>query len=134
MTAAAQPAPGHSFPRSLRLAHDNEFKAVYGAKMKKSEGPLVVYSRPNGRPHYRLGLSVGRRVGTAPQRNRLKRLVREAFRLSRHGWPVGAEGAYDLIVSVREHHAATLEEHRRLLGGLAASLHREWSRREKRSA
>jgi len=37
---------------------------------------------PHSKPSCRLGIAVGRRYGHAPQRNRFKRIVREAFRLS----------------------------------------------------
>lgn len=42
----------------------------------------------------RLGVVVGRRFGTAVRRNRFRRVVREAFRLSQHQWPAG----YDIVV------------------------------------
>jgi ribonuclease P protein component len=40
---------------------------------------------PNQRSHHRLGLTVGRRVGGAVQRNRAKRVLRDAFRRRRRG-------------------------------------------------
>ena len=48
---------------------------------------------PNG---VRFGVSVGRRVGGAVERNRIRRIVRESFRLHQHEIP-----ALDLVVSAR---------------------------------
>ena len=59
---------------------------------------LVVYGVENGLAHSRLGISVARKkVRAASSRNRLKRLVREAFRLSKAELPAGI----DLVVIPR---------------------------------
>lgn len=135
MTGATDnPARPCAFSRSLRLAHDNEYKAVYGARMKKTSGPLVAYSRPNGLAHYRLGLSVGRRIGGAVVRNRAKRLIREAFRLAQHDLPLSPAGGYDLVIGVRDAQGAMLADYQPVLAELAAALHREWTKRAARES
>jgi ribonuclease P protein component len=58
---------------------------------------MVVVARANGLPYMRLGLSVGRRLGRAGARNRLKRVIREGFRLA----PNRALGGLDLVVIPR---------------------------------
>jgi ribonuclease P protein component len=118
-----------TFRRSQRLTHAREFQAVYGARVSRASGPLAIYGRPNGLPRCRLGLSVGRKVGAAVQRNRVKRLLREAFRLSQHELPAAADGGYDLIINVRPHQELKLEDYRRLLLELAHKIHKEWERR-----
>jgi ribonuclease P protein component len=100
---------------------------VYDARCKESRGPLAVFSRPNGLGHPRLGLSVSRRVGSAPVRNRIKRLLREAFRFGQHELSVG----YDLVVVVRPHAPMPLEEYQRLLSKLTVRGHEAWQRRAK---
>jgi ribonuclease P protein component len=45
---------------------------------------IYVYSRSEGTPLRRLGLVTSRKVGGAVQRNRVKRLLREIFRLHKH--------------------------------------------------
>ena len=87
------------YPRSHRLSGRRTFSAVFAHRVRRSAGPITVAARPNGLTHNRLGLSVPKRLGNAPQRNRVKRLVREAYRLHQHDLPAG----YDLIVSVRPH-------------------------------
>jgi ribonuclease P protein component len=94
-----------------RLHGKRAFSRVFeGRGGRKHLGPVTVYLRPNeaGRP--RLGLSVSRRVGKAVTRNRIKRLIREAFRLGQHDW----HGAYDLVVVVRPHEPLELAEYQRL--------------------
>src|SRR5215510_12522342 len=95
--------PRLTFRRAQRLTHAREFEAVYDARVRKARAGLVVFARPNtlGRP--RLGLSVGRSVGGAVVRNRIKRLLREAFRLDHRTWAGGTPLGYDLVVTVRPH-------------------------------
>ena len=66
-----------------------------------------------------LGLSVAARVGTAPRRNRIKRLLREAFRLMQHDFP----RPYDLVIVVRPHEPLILAEYQRILRALMVKLH-----------
>ena len=116
----------YTFPRTHRLTHEKQFDAVYAGKTRESRGPLTVFAIPNEVGHPRLGLSVPRRVGTAPRRNRIKRLLREAFRLLRHDWPRG----YDVVVNVRPHDAAMLADYQRMLSGMFVKLHRTWAQRD----
>lgn len=91
---------------------------------------MVVFVAPNGLGHARLGLSVGRRVGGAVRRHRVKRLLREAFRLEMAQLPAG----YDLVVNVRQHEVMPLASYRRLLVDLAGRGARRWERRERDAA
>ena len=112
----------HSFPKSLHLRKPAEFAAVYDARVRDARGPLLIYAKPNDLGHPRLGLSTSRKVGTAPRRNRIRRLLREAFRLMQHDFPRG----YDLVVVVRPHEPLMLADYQRILAATVAKLHRRW--------
>jgi ribonuclease P protein component len=88
------------------LRRPADFRRVYDRRCSASDARLIIYACPNDLPYLRLGLSVSRKVGGAVQRNRLRRLYREAFRLTRHEMPVGL----DLVFIPRTPEAPTLEE------------------------
>lgn len=138
MAMSSAAAKSFTFRRRHRLAHARQFQAVYGGRVRKVRGPMTVFALPNGLSHPRLGLSVGRRCGTAVMRNRIKRGVREAFRLAQHDLPMieagagASEGSYDFIVSTSPHEPLTAEEYGRAFAAAATELHREWIKRLKR--
>lgn len=132
-------ARGFTFRARNRLTHAREFDAVYDARVRKSRGPLLVFTRPNRLPHHRLGLAVSSRLGGAVLRNRLKRLIREAFRLEQHAFarfaPADADTAtcFDVIVSVRGGTPLPLAAYRQLLRDLVDEAAAEWRKRARRS-
>lgn len=83
--------PKHHIRRS------GQFDRVFKRRCSASDKRLLIFGDLNGLPHPRLGLSVSRKVGGAVVRNRWKRLIREAFRLSRTQLPQGV----DLVVIPR---------------------------------
>jgi ribonuclease P protein component len=130
------------FQRAKRLTHNREYQAAYAARLKKVVGPLLVWGCPGQHPHWRLGLSVGKRVGNAVARNRTKRIIREAFRQIQddlpliHG-PPPQGGAplprgYDMVVSVRTDQPLELASCRQHLLDGARAIHKEWQKRAAR--
>jgi ribonuclease P protein component len=99
------------FPARMRVRLDRDFRRAYAARLRRDMGFAQLLAAANGLAHARLGISIGRRVGTAVRRNRIKRLLREAFRLEQRSMPVGV----DLIVQVRPHEPRTLEDYRQAL-------------------
>lgn len=75
------------FPKRMRLLRASEFERVFAARASASDSTLAVYGTTNELGHPRLGITVSRRVGRAVARNRWKRLLREAFRLSQQRLP-----------------------------------------------
>ena len=115
----------YTFPRSHRLRAKADFAAVFDANARQSRGPLTVLALPNNLPHPRIGLILSRRVGSATRRNRIKRLLRESFRLMQYDLPRG----YDFAVIVRPHEPLLLADYQRLLSGLFVKLHQAWEKR-----
>ncbi|GLO40807.1 MULTISPECIES: ribonuclease P protein component [Pseudomonas] len=74
------------FSREKRLLTPRHFKAVFDSPTGKVPGKnLLILARENGLDHPRLGLVIGKKsVKLAVQRNRLKRLMRDSFRLNQH--------------------------------------------------
>ncbi|HEV3005968.1 MAG TPA: ribonuclease P protein component [Pirellulales bacterium] len=118
-------AMSQGFPARFRIRRGADFQRVYRRRLIASDGCLVLYGCENGLDFPRLGLSVSRKVGGAVQRNRWKRLLREAFRLGRHELPAGL----DLVVVPRAGVVPELVQLAESLRSLSAHLVRKARRR-----
>ena len=115
----AEPAtrPGPRRPRSGRLSRSAEFERVYRRGRSHGNRYLVLYAFPRGGSDGpRLGVSVSRKVGGAVHRNRVKRLLREAFRVRAEDLPAD----HDYVVVARPEARELAEQEG--LGGIAGSL------------
>jgi ribonuclease P protein component len=78
--------------RRERLRKRAEFQNVQGKGRKLHTDHFLVFVLPRpGLPGRRLGITVSRKVGGAVARNRVKRLVREAFRRRKALFPEGLD-------------------------------------------
>ena len=112
--------PDQSFGRKFRIRKQAEFDRVYTARVFAADDCLVINACANGLSHPRLGLSVSRKVGNAVVRNRWKRLIREAFRLSREKLPAGI----DLVARPQKGAEPDFEAISRSLSALAKKVAR----------
>lgn len=85
----------YSYSRELRLLTPAEFQNVFNSPPVKAVSPnLTMLAKPNNANHPRLGTTVSKKIAKkAVDRNRIKRIMRETFRLQQHNL-----SGFDIIV------------------------------------
>ena len=107
--------------RSARLRKRFEFRRVRDSGRRVHTPSFVLLVAPREGGEARIGLTVSRRVGCAVRRNRIKRLVREAFRTDRALFPSGV----DIVVIAKDACSVrTLADVRREITGAQGGLSR----------
>ncbi len=89
---------GRNYGRGNRIGREVNFWKDRRRRKRFDTEHFTLFLRKNNKDAKRLGLVVGRKVGGAVSRNRIKRLVREFFRLHRGEIPESS----DLIVLAKE--------------------------------
>lgn len=86
------------YPRRLRLLTGRDFQFVFdNAQLKVPDQTILILARPNNLGHSRLGFVISKKnVRQAVKRNRVRRIIRESFRLNQHNLP-----AVDMIILAR---------------------------------
>ncbi len=107
------------YKRCSTLKNDYEFRRAYGRGKNTVSAGLVVYCLKRKRGGVRIGITTGKKVGKAVDRNRARRIIREAVRLCEHD----IRGSWDIVLVARTRtpHLKTQEVHadlRRALCGM----------------
>ena len=110
------------FPLKCRLRDSAAFDRLLKKGPRASDGIISLWAARNDLPHSRFGLVVGRKHGNAVVRNRIKRRLREAFRLSREKLPSGLDLAVAPHVGASITLASAIESLRHLSERLARRL------------
>lgn len=82
---------------SISLKENHVFRRLYTKGESCANRYLVLYSRKNGSQKNRVGLTVSKKLGHAVRRNRIRRRLREVYRLHEAEFLPG----YDLVVVAR---------------------------------
>ena len=87
--------------KQLHLRNSEEFRVVYGQGRRYDGRLFTVFVLPNGLLHHRFGITASRKAtGNAVERNRSKRLLREAFAAS--AGKLGClQSKYDWVMNAR---------------------------------
>ena len=105
------------YSESLRKTQD--FAKAYKEGRSRANALLVLYARPNQLSYNRIGISVSRKVGNSVIRHRLKRQIKECYRLFEEQFLSG----FDFVVIARgKAKGTTYDEIRRALLSLAGGL------------
>jgi len=93
-----QPTPRRlRFGPQLRLRSKLQFDAIYAGGRRIDDRFFALRVKPNGLTHPRVGLAVAvKTAGNAVARNRIRRLIRESFRLAQYELP-----AVDIVVGAK---------------------------------
>jgi len=88
----------YSFGKEERIRQRTSFQKISKEGTKYQTDHFRVYVYPNKLSYRRLGITVGKQIGSAVKRNRVKRLIREFFRLHKGLLP----GSSDIVVTAKE--------------------------------
>ncbi len=95
-----------------RIKRNSHFRYIYNRGKSISNDVLVLYTLKNNINSNRLGISVSKKVGNSVVRNRVKRLIKESYRLNKESFNKG----YDFIFIARQ--KASLADYKKIQGAM----------------
>ena len=105
-----------------RVRDTRDYANIYDYQQKAWDRFLLIFAMPNGKEMTRFGLSVSKRHGNAVVRARLKRLLREAFRLEQQEIPIGL----DMVLIPQKNSQVTIDDFRHSIVKLSQKLDRRF--------
>lgn len=115
---------GEQFSRHFRLLKAAEYSRVFKNPVRLSDRYLTILAVPSEKSFARLGLAISKKnARRAVDRNRIKRLIRESFRLNQHELP-----AVDLVIMAKP--VTKSAENKQI----SHSLQEHWNRLKKQCA
>ena len=92
---------------TITLKQNHEFRRLYSKGNSTAAPCLALYCRKNKRGYNRIGYTVSNKIGNAVVRNRIRRRLREIYRLHESEFNLG----FDIVVVARTR-AANADYHR----------------------
>jgi ribonuclease P protein component len=86
-----------SFPKSIKILNRSDYVNANRSGRRIHTKYFTVILKQNGLGSTRLGVIVSKKTGNAVKRNRVKRLIRELFRLNKSRFPQG----YDIVIAAK---------------------------------
>ena len=86
------------FTKKERITEPQDFRRVMKLGRRRSSRNFVIFVQESKRAFHRLGIVVKKEIGPAAFRNRMKRYIREFFRLHKHK----IKGSYDMILMIKK--------------------------------
>ncbi len=87
-----------SFTKQERINQPQDFRRVMRKGRRRASNNFVLFFEENKISFHRLGIVVKKEIGKAPFRNRIRRYVREFFRLYKHQ----IKGSFDIVFLVKK--------------------------------
>jgi ribonuclease P protein component len=115
---------GFRFLKEERLRTDREYREVVRRGERAATAHFTVYRDFLGGEGRKVGISVGKRIGHAVLRNRIKRVLREICRAHKSAFPPGSRTA----IVVKK--APPLPDLAAVSSEILPAIHRRWGRKE----
>jgi ribonuclease P protein component len=97
----------NNFPQREHVKKEDDFSRILKSGVRINYNGVMIYYSPNSLDYNRLGIIVAKkRFKNSSERNHLKRLVREAYRLNRNDIPTG----FDILINVKQNKGIGFKE------------------------